>query len=225
MNGPAQSEPAVRLVGVGRTYRSGDQTIDALSDVSLELYSGHVTALVGPSGSGKTTLVNLLIEAERPDTGSIARRADISTGWHDLAFVPQGLGLLDELTVAENVGLANRLRIRGATPVHQLLERLDLSELANRFPSEISIGEQQRVAVARAVVSDPKLVVVDEPTAHQDELRSEAVLQELINLGERGASVLIATHEQRILDRVGTVFSMVDGRLTARTVQDASISK
>ncbi len=205
--------PPVALRGVSRRYRTAGQTIVAVNNVSLELHPGHLDALVGPSGSGKSTLINLIIGAEQPDNGSVVFRDDISVAWDSIAFIPQALGLMHELTVGENIALPSRLA-RQATPVSgDLLDGLELAGLIDRFPSEISLGEQQRAAIARALTLRPTVLIADEPTAHQDEKRAAAVMSMLSGLTRRGSAVLIATHERRILNQATRVFTMLDGEL------------
>ncbi len=213
-------EPIIRLTNVSRRYRSGRATIHAVRGVSLSLAPGTTTALVGPSGSGKTTLVNLVVGAEPPDDGSVDRRHDLGDSWHHIAFVPQGLGLMGELTIAENIELPGRLG--GPTPRRsgELIDSLELRALGPRFPADVSLGEQQRAAVARAAIVEPSLLVADEPTAHQDEGRARAVMDELCGLATRGSAVLIATHERRILDRVDSIITMRDGEIVESATSD-----
>lgn len=211
------SNPPIWLDGVSRHYTSGGQTITAVSDVSLELAGGAVHALAGPSGSGKTTLINLMIDAEQPDEGRVHVRDDVAGGWEHMAFVPQGLGLMNELTIEENVALPLRLDASSNRSSHrdidELLESLSISELAHRFPRDVSLGEQQRAALARAFVTNPRVVIADEPTAHQDEQRARSIMAMFAGLAAAGAAVLLATHEQRILDKADTVFMLENGQL------------
>lgn len=204
-----------RLDRVSRRYRSAAETIVAVDEVTLELRSGEIVGLAGPSGSGKTTTLNLILGWEQPDDGIV----DVSApgmGWRSVAVVPQELGLLPELTARENVLLVGRF-VRGDVPaasdVDELFAALGLDALADRHPDELSMGEQQRVAVARAVVMAPALLVADEPTAHQDELRADQVMEQLARVADAGGAVLVATHDERLLDRVDRVIRMLDGRV------------
>lgn len=208
---PTIDSPVLQLVSVSRHFRSRAETVRAVSDADLELSAGSLTALVGPSGSGKTTLINLIVGWEKPDSGEII--VSRSGGWNDLAVVPQGLGLIDDLTIIENIGLPTRLGSGGAGTVDDLMAQLGLEELGRRLPSEVSLGEQQRTALARAVIGRPRLLVADEPTAHQDEANSDRVLAILQRAAAEGSAVLVATHETRLLERVDRVVAMESGSI------------
>lgn len=206
---PVDNDPVVRLRGVSRHYRGRVETVRAVSDVDLELSAGSLTALVGPSGSGKTTLINMIVGWETPDRGEVvvARRAD----WDDIAVVPQGLGLIDDLTIAENVVLPIRLGAHGDASVDDLMVELGLDHLGHRLPSEVSLGEQQRASLARAVVGQPRLLVADEPTAHQDEANADRVFSLLRRAAASSSAVLIATHETRFLAQFDRIVTMDGG--------------
>jgi putative ABC transport system ATP-binding protein len=197
---------------VSRHFRSASQVVTAVDRVSLTLGRGEVVALVGPSGSGKTTTMHLAIGWERPDSGQIT--LDVAArGWAGVAVIPQELGLLPELSARENVELVSRLIGRTPPDFDEMFDHLGLGALGERYPDELSMGEQQRVAVARAASAQPDLLIADEPTAHQDELRADLVMEQLGAVAERGGAVLVATHDIRLLDRVDRVVEMLDGRV------------
>ena len=201
-----------------------------------------MVALVGRSGSGKTTLLNVLCGWERPDRGDVVWRADMSasTGvagaaggqrsWSDLAIVPQGLGLLEELSVEENVELPLRLardglgerEVRRRVPA--LLKALGLDRLADRTPQEISMGEQQRAALARALVVVPTLLLADEPTGHQDEGWARGVFTLLRMAARRGVCCLLATHNTEAVRFADRVLHIRDGELTARAADEGGLA-
>jgi putative ABC transport system ATP-binding protein len=210
-------DPAVLLEvrEVTRHFRTRAETIMAVDAASLEVWSGEVVGLAGPSGSGKTTLLHLVMGWEDPDTGSVDLHPDLPAGWSGLAVVPQELGLLPELTARQNVELAGRLGGPLTRSASDLFDRLGLAQLADRLPSELSQGEQQRVAVARAVACGPGLLVADEPTAHQDELHADMVMAMLHQVADNGGSVIVATHDERLLDGVDRVLRILDGKLHA----------
>lgn len=202
------------LRSVSRWFETPSVRVTAVDDVSFEIGAGEIVGLAGPSGSGKTTLLNLVAGWEVPDAGEVERRAVPATGWNSLAVVPQELGLLPELDAVQNVRLAGRLGAGERRSVDELFELLDLVGLAHRMPDELSMGEQQRVAVARAVVCRPRLLVADEPTAHQDERHADQVMSLLAHTASDGGAVLVATHDDRLLASVDRVVHLLDGRLT-----------
>ena len=173
--------------GVSKSFRRGPDVLAAVRDVSLELKRGELVALLGRSGSGKSTLLTLLAGWLAPDSGAVrytlgAEPADLP--WRDLAILPQRFGLLPELSVRENVAFPARLAGMPTSNVEPLLAELGLDELADRSPTETSIGQQQRTALARALVLEPAILLADEPTSHQDAGWRDAVWLAL----ERAAS-------------------------------------
>jgi putative ABC transport system ATP-binding protein len=205
--------------GLFKSYRRGPEEIHALADVSFELQPGELVALIGPSGSGKTTLLNLIVGWEEPDSGSIEWSGQhvpaADRTWGDLAIVPQRLGLIEELTVAENILLPGRL---GEYPsvegrAEELMDELGLSQFADRMPTEISLGEQQRTGLARALVTAPRLLLADEPTGHQDAVWGRGVLRTLRRACGQGATCLVATHNEEILKYVDRILAIRDGEV------------
>jgi ABC-type lipoprotein export system ATPase subunit len=184
--------------------------LPAVSGASLEVRAGQLAVIVGRSGSGKSTLLMLLGGWATPDAGTIAGLQ--SRAWPDCAYVPQRFGLVPELTVAENVELPARGR-GGGGRVDSLLARLALEELRDRYPAEISIGQQQRVAVARALVLGPRLLLVDEPTSHQDRDSSERVWSALSDAAAAGTACLVATHEPDARLRADVAWEIEGGRV------------
>jgi ABC-type lipoprotein export system ATPase subunit len=210
-------EPVLSGDHLTKSYRRGDEVVHAVQDVTLALATQELVTLSGRSGSGKSTLLHMLAGWETADAGSIRYANGVAPPpWGELAVVPQQLGLLDELTIRENVEyparLAGVLDDLGDT-VDELLDRLGLTRLADRRPQEISVGEQQRTSLARAVVLTPSMLLVDEPTGHQDAGWAAAVLDELRRTVASGSGCLAATHDplaRRFADRE---LSMADGQL------------
>jgi ABC-type lipoprotein export system ATPase subunit len=210
--------------GLTKVYTHGTEHIHALDEVDLDLRPGEVAGLVGRSGSGKTTLLNVLAGWERPDRGTLTWLGDgaptnmAKLPWGRLAVVPQSFGLMDELTIRENVEYPARL---GAVLVARrgradsLLSELGLEHLADRLPFETSIGEQQRAAVARALVLSPQLLLADEPTGHQDAVWSDKVLALMKEAAAGGTCCLVATHNTEVVPYFDVVHTMSNGRLTA----------
>ncbi|MFN2489944.1 MAG: ABC transporter ATP-binding protein [Actinomycetota bacterium] len=213
------STALVETLGLVKSYRRGPETVHALVDVSFSLRPAELVALVGPSGSGKTTLLNVMAGWEVADSGSLLWEGGsfdpARLPWSDLAVVPQRLGLLDELSLAENVGLPLRLGAQGVDPLraNELLRQLGLIELGQRRPSETSLGEQQRTALARALVLTPRLLLADEPVGHQDEASAERVFAALQDATARGTCCLVATHSRATLRFCDRALRVDDGRV------------
>jgi ABC-type lipoprotein export system ATPase subunit len=200
----------VEVRGVTKAYGG----VRALEGVSLDLHAGELAVLVGRSGSGKSTLLMLLGGWERPDAGSIA--PDPRRPWSELAYLPQRPALVPELSVRENIELPARLR-EELEPRREHLERLvevlGLGELADRYPHETSVGQQQRASLARALALDPRIVLVDEPTSHQDPFFRDRVWSLLLEATGRGTSCLVATHEERAHAYAHTSWEIDGGRI------------
>jgi ABC-type lipoprotein export system ATPase subunit len=222
--GSAAARVVLRASAVTRTFVRGSESVVALDGVDLELVGGELVALVGRSGSGKTTLLNVLCGWEQPETGTVQwcghpEGANVAhVKWEGISLVPQTPGLLEDLTVVENVGLPCRLRGDPDGPtelaVAELLESLGLSELSERFPDEISLGEQQRTSVARALLLVPDLLLADEPTAHQDAVSMSKVLDAIRSVVATGRACLVASHSAEVLRVADRVLEMRDGRLS-----------
>ncbi len=216
-------EPVLRASGVSKSYRRGRASVPAVRGADLSVRTGELVGLVGRSGSGKTTLLNLVAGWERPDEGTVAVAgvdpAVVSPPWSDVAVLPQRLGLMEELTVRENVEYPARLNgTLGSIGrlIDDLLEALGLEALQSRHPSQTSVGEQQRAAIARALVLSPRLVLADEPTGHQNRAWADRVLDVLRRAVDEGSSCLAATHDEEIVRHVTRVLEMSDGTLAER---------
>ena len=217
----------VRVEGVSRTFRSAGSVVHAVRDVSLEIPQGQFIAVVGRSGSGKTTLLNLIAGLDRPDSGAVfVGAAEVSrfserelTQYrrHTIGFVFQSFGLLPLLSAAENVELA--LRIAGAgmrersERTQELIEQVGLTRRADHRPYELSGGEQQRVAVARALANRPRIVIADEPTGELDSTTGAQIFQLLRDVASGGVTVITATHDPFVIDHVDRVEELEDGML------------
>ena len=212
---------ALQATDLHKTYRRGREKVHALRGVSIEVRPGEVVALLGRSGSGKTTLLNCLLGWERPDSGAVqvpGGAAPESASWQTVAVVPQRFGLLEELSLADNVAMPARL---GGLPepreaALRILEVLRLDHLADRTPDEVSLGEQQRTAIARALVVRPAFLVGDEPTARLDEDLSTHVLATLREVcAENRTGVLIASHDPIVMAHADRVVRLSDGLVEA----------
>ncbi len=218
----------VSACGLSRTYGSGPNPVQALRDVSLEVASGELVALVGRSGSGKTTLLNLLGGLDRPDQGTVHVDQIDVTALDDaglsrlrretVSYVFQNFGLLPGLNAFENVGVPLRLR---RTPVDErerrvalLLDLVGLRDAALQRPAELSGGQQQRVAIARALAGSPRLLIADEPTGQLDAETGLAVMALLRDLVDsEGVTAIVATHDPVMVSLADRVVTIADGRL------------
>ncbi len=215
-----------------KTYRRGPEEVHALRGATFALRTGEIAALVGPSGSGKTTLLNVLAGWERLDGGEIVWRDGVRVHdqaalmWDALAILPQSLGLIEELSVRENVELPARLGGGLDSLAHeranQMLEELGLSHLADRAPTEISIGEQQRTALARALLLSPRLLLADEPTGHQDAVWAREVFRVLRAAADRGSACFVATHNPEATRWVDRVLGIRDGLVSEHAPEETA---
>jgi lipoprotein-releasing system ATP-binding protein len=222
------SEPILATTGLRRSFTQGEVTIDVLRGVDLVVQPGEIVALLGPSGSGKSTLLQAVGLLEGGFEGSLRllgqESADLSDDGRTqlrreaLGFVYQFHHLLPEFNARENVVLPQL--IRGADPevarsrAEQLLSALGLQQRLDHRPSKLSGGEQQRVAVARALANKPQLVLADEPTGNLDEATADRVLAEFLSLvrGE-GSAALVATHNERLALKMDRVVRLHEGHL------------
>lgn len=214
---PPSATPIVRLEHAAKAFRRGSEVIVAVRDATLALRPGTLTVVSGPSGSGKTTLLNLLLGWEELDEGARVPAEPVAD-WAETAVVPQRLGLLAHCTIGENVALPGRATALALDP-HDVMRRLAIDHLADRFPAETSLGEQQRAAVARALVTRPRLLVADEPTSHQDEVSTARVCDLLVDAAAHGSCVVVATHDHRVADRADHHLHLTDGRLEPGPVE------
>jgi ABC-type lipoprotein export system ATPase subunit len=219
---PEGAEDTVEARGVSRTFTHGSESVHAVRDASFLLRRGEIGVLLGRSGSGKSTILTLLAGWQPPDSGEIlwaGQLTDPSTlPWAELGYLPQRFGLVPELTARENVELPARLAGRSeelAPRIDDLLEKLGLSELAGRVPSETSIGQQQRIALARALVLSPRLLLADEPSSHQDAGWHDAVWELLAEASAEGTACLAATHEEGAAQYATHVWRIAEGVVAA----------
>ena len=221
--------PAIRLRSVSRRYVMGESVIRAVNDVSLTVPTGEFLALLGSSGSGKSTLLNLIAGLDRPSSGSvIAEGQDLSKmsslelaryRRQTVGMVFQLFNLLPRMTLEENVELPLRLaevdRSERAARVREALERVGLERRVGHRPSELSGGEQQRTAIARALVNRPKILLADEPTGNLDSATGESILALLHEIQNNpGMTIIMVTHERTLAERFADRLAVMgDGKL------------
>jgi putative ABC transport system ATP-binding protein len=222
--GDSAGEVVVRLAEVRKEY--GDYA--ALDGVSLEIRAGEAVAVMGPSGSGKSTLLNLVAGLDRPTAGSVVvhgedlgRLSETRLALYRrkrIGMVFQFFNLLDDLPALDNVALAAQLTGTSARQARkralELLDRLEIADRKDIYPASLSGGERQRVAVARALMNQPMLLLADEPTGALDTRSGEQVLDLLVDLNRLGQTLLIVTHDQRLATRCASrVIEVADGRI------------
>jgi lipoprotein-releasing system ATP-binding protein len=221
-------EPVLELRGIVRTFAQGSQRLEVLKGASLSLAAGEVAALVGPSGSGKSTLLHIAGLLETPDAGEVviggrkcgelSDRERTAIRLRELGFVYQFHHLLPEFTARENVMLPQRIsgasRRKARAWAEELLGRLGMGERLDHRPSRLSGGEQQRVAVARALANHPRILLADEPTGNLDPKTAKLVLDELVSLARaEGVAALVATHNLQLAAKMDRALLLQDGRL------------
>ena len=223
------SSTLASVVGVEKQFRRGAEAGHVLRGLSLELRAGEFLALMGPSGSGKSTLLNLLGGLDRPDRGSVevgGQRIDqLSSGalarWRarHVGLVFQFYNLLPVLSAAKNVELPLLLqplsRAQRKKQVQTALELVQLEHRAKHLPRQLSGGEQQRVGIARAIVTDPTLILADEPTGDLDRKTGDGILDLLQALNvDHGKTIVMVTHDPHAAQRASRVLHMIDGQLS-----------
>ena len=211
-----QSEPAVAIRHLVKSYHRGGQVVPVLSDITLDIAAGAFVALMGPSGSGKSTLLNLIAGIDRPDSGELrvcgtdimaldeAALADWRAG--HIGFIFQFYNLMPVLTAFENVELPLLLTGLGARDrrerVGVALNMVGLSDRVDHYPSELSGGQQQRVAIARAIITDPEILVADEPTGDLDRVSAEDILALMERMNQDlGKTIIMVTHDPHAAQR------------------------
>ena len=222
--------PVVDCLHVSRAFGHGPAAVQAVRDVTCQVRSGDHIAIIGPSGSGKSTLLHLFAGLDQPSTGTLTwpmfgPNPRLRPG--PIAMIFQASSLLDPLDVLENVALP--LLLQGVpdeeanTRARDALERLGLAELIGRLPEELSGGQAQRVAVARALVARPALILADEPTGQLDAGTAAAVTDALVDTAQNsGAALVVATHDPAVAERLTQHWSIVDGTLEPRPANVAS---
>jgi ABC-type lipoprotein export system ATPase subunit len=214
-------EILVSVENVSRCYGCGERQRAVLTNVSCQVLAGDRVALVGPSGSGKSTLLHLMAGLDKPSRGVVGWPAlgqETELRPDKICVVFQTPSLLPTLTVLENVELSWLLSKRDEAKARPAalgaLEKLGLSAIVERIPDEISGGQMQRVAAARAIVCEPRLILADEPTGQLDSVTASKLIEELLDwVANSGAALVVATHDLTIASRMRTQWRIAHGRL------------
>lgn len=220
------AEPLIRVVDLHRDFAMGEQTVHALDGITAEVAMGEFLGIMGPSGSGKSTLLYLLGGLDRPTEGRIRVHGQELTALdenelaryrqREVGFIFQSFHLVPTMTALQNVefpmvfaGISPQERHERASA---LLAQVGLEDRATHKPTELSGGQQQRVAIARALINDPALILADEPTGNLDTSSGTAIMQALVDLQKAGKTILVATHDPRMLTIASDSIFLLDGK-------------
>jgi putative ABC transport system ATP-binding protein len=221
----------IELFDIGKVFRNKDVETKALSNINLSVADGEFVSIMGPSGCGKTSLLNIIGLIDTPSSGKllldgnlvsdISERNRTDLRKSNFAFVFQRFNLIDDLTVRENIELP--LIYKKIAPaernhsVNQILEKFNLKHRANYFPNELSGGQQQSVAVARAVIAKARIILADEPTGNLDSAHGEDIMQLLIRLNEEGTTIIMVTHSLMQAQRSQRIIHLFDGHVVTES--------
>jgi putative ABC transport system ATP-binding protein len=221
----------VEAVNLKKTYMLGKIPVEALRGVNLKVEKGDFLAILGPSGSGKSTLLNLIGALDKPTAGKLSiDDVDVSTlNDNQLAdlrlrigFVFQFFNLIPRFTAKYNVELSMSIKGRNKAErqkrAEELLGTVGLKERINHKPAELSGGQQQRVAIARALANDPRFLLMDEPTGNIDSKTAEEVMSLVKKINEKGVTIIMVTHDQRLASEAKRTVHMIDGVITSDMV-------
>jgi ABC-type lipoprotein export system ATPase subunit len=207
----------VTLDSIRKTFHRGETEVVVLDDLAASVEPGEVVIIRGRSGSGKTTLLNLLAGWQTPDAGRVNWSIPDPGLWENVAVVPQSLGLLPELTLGENIGLPGRLADQPAD-VGEFAAQLEIGHLLGRPTTGASLGEQQRAAIARALIRKPSLLLADEPSSHQDLARLHLVWRLISETAASGTAVLAATHDPDAYAYADRILDLKEGKLVPAVI-------
>ena len=218
---------ALSCQGLWKIYEMGDEKVQAVRGIDLEIQQGEMVAIMGPSGCGKTTLLNILSGIDEPSAGQVTVRKRPLFGISDdertdirgkeMGFIFQKFHLLDVMNAVENVEIP--LLLLGMEPdearlkANAALKKVGLGDRSEHRPAELSGGQQQRVSIARAIVHDPSVILCDEPTGNLDSETSQQVMELLIELNHSGSTLVIVTHDSEIARQCSRVIRIIDGRI------------
>lgn len=220
------STPVISLAGISKSYKSGDERTVALDQIDLTINKGEFVAIMGPSGSGKSTMMHILGLLDTPTTGTymldgkdvskLSKNAQADLRNEHIGFVFQQFNLMPRTTVLENLLLPT---VYGETAdryerAEKLLKQVDLVDRATHTGAQLSGGQIQRVAVARALMMNPSLILADEPTGNLDTKRSEEIMALFRSINNAGATIVLITHEPEIAAFADRVITLKDGRIT-----------
>ena len=221
----------IELLDIGKIFRNKDIETKALININLSVSDGEFVSIMGPSGCGKTTLLNIIGLIDSPSSGKyfldgrlvsdLSERNRTELRKDNFAFIFQSFNLIDDLTVWENIELPlvyqKMPQAERKFNVNLVLERFNLKHRAIYFPNELSGGQQQLVAVARAVVAKPRVILADEPTGNLDSTHGEDLIQQLIQLNETGMTIIMVTHSMMQAQRSHRIVHLFDGHVVTES--------
>ena len=224
----------IEVQNLFKNYRSGDEDVNAVNDVSFQIAQGDFAAIMGPSGSGKSTLLTMLGGLTKPTSGNVLvdsiNISDLSSNQiaafrrEYIGFVFQSFQLIPYLTVVENIMLPLILKYEQKQlqkeKANGILQKVGLENKANRLVEQLSGGEQQRVAIARAIVNDPLIILADEPTGNLDTKTGYEILELFTQLNNEGKTIIIVTHNEEFKDLTDYTLLFKDGRLSEKTINE-----
>lgn len=211
---------------VTKSFKDGDQTIEALKQTDFSIEAGEFVALIGPSGSGKSTFLTIAGGLQTPSSGqflvngkdytNLSEKERSKLRFKDIGFILQASNLIPFLTVKQQLELVDKLtKNKQKAKRQQLFEDLGIAKLANKLPQDLSSGERQRVAIARALYHDPVIILADEPTASLDTEKAFEVVELLAKESkEKNKAIIMVTHDNRMIDYCDKVYRMQDGQLS-----------
>ena len=210
---------------INKSFPAGNEKIEVLKDIQLDIHDGEFVAIMGKSGSGKSTLLSILAGLDMPSSGQVMLKSQDLTALgenalakmrqNEIAFVFQSFHLIPSLTVEENVAFPLQIRREAnATLVDELISKVDLQHRRGSFPYQLSGGEKQRTAIARALITSPAILFADEPTGNLDEANAATVMQLLKDLQtEFGTALVVVTHDEGVAAQASRVIRLVDGQI------------
>ena len=226
----------IELIDICKVFRNKEVETKALSNINLSVADGEFVSIMGPSGCGKTSLLNIIGLIDSPSSGrymldgqlvsDISERNRTDIRKNNFAFVFQSFNLIDDLTAWENIELPlvyqKVPQQERADRVNQVMERFNLKHRSNYFPNELSGGQQQSVAVARAVIAKPRIILADEPTGNLDSTHGEDIIEQLIKLNEGGTTIIMVTHSLMMAQRTHRIIYLFDGHVVTESYSKVS---